>query len=138
MQFERAAYSMLIREHHLDTFGHVNNATYLSLLEEARWQFITEKGFGLETVRKTGLGPVILDISIQFKRELRNRTAVIIYTQVQSYDGKIAKMHQSIVTEAGETSCEAKLVFGLFDLNRRKLVDPPPEWIKALGKMEPA
>lgn len=30
-------YPVVIREHHLDTFGHVNNAAYLDILEEARW-----------------------------------------------------------------------------------------------------
>ena len=28
-------FEVLIREHHLDSYGHVNNATYLALYEEA-------------------------------------------------------------------------------------------------------
>ena len=39
-------YKILIREHHVDSYGHVNNATYLSLYEEARWEVITPEGFG--------------------------------------------------------------------------------------------
>ena len=34
-------YEKTILEQHLDTFGHVNNAAYLVLYEEARWDFIT-------------------------------------------------------------------------------------------------
>ena len=34
-------YALVIREQHLDTFGHVNNAKYLEILEEARWDLIT-------------------------------------------------------------------------------------------------
>ena len=40
-------YQLVIREQHLDTFGHVNNAKYLEILEEARWDLITGNGYGL-------------------------------------------------------------------------------------------
>ena len=43
-------YELLIHEAHLDTFGHVNNAKYLEVLEEARWDFITRNGYGLDEV----------------------------------------------------------------------------------------
>ena len=46
-------YETLIRESHLDTFGHVNNATYLQLYEEARWELITRNGYGLAKVRES-------------------------------------------------------------------------------------
>jgi acyl-CoA thioesterase FadM len=45
-------YTVLIIERHLDTFGHVNNATYLDLFEAARWEWITSNGFGLERIRE--------------------------------------------------------------------------------------
>ena len=41
-------YPMTILEHHLDTFGHVNNAMYLQLFETARWQWITDGGDGFD------------------------------------------------------------------------------------------
>ena len=34
-------YHTQIKEKDLDTLGHVNNAKYLELFEEARWDFIT-------------------------------------------------------------------------------------------------
>ena len=59
-------YEITIKEHHLDFYGHVNNATYLQLYEEARWQFITDNGYGFEKIKSSGLGPVILEIKIRF------------------------------------------------------------------------
>ena len=35
-------YELVIKECHLDSFGHVNNAIYVQLYEEARWDFITK------------------------------------------------------------------------------------------------
>ena len=43
----------VISEAHLDSFGHVNNARYFELLEQARWDLITERGFGIDTIRST-------------------------------------------------------------------------------------
>ena len=71
-------YEVLIREMHLDSFGHVNNAAYVMLYEEARWDFITKNGFGLDYIQKQQAGPVILDLSVRFKRELKNREKIII------------------------------------------------------------
>ena len=44
--------SIVIREEHLDTFGHVNNARYLEIFEQARWDFITDNGFGLDYIEQ--------------------------------------------------------------------------------------
>lgn len=63
---------MTILEGHLDTFGHVNNASYLEILEEARWDLITRNGYGLDAVRRLGIGPVVLEAHLRFVRELHN------------------------------------------------------------------
>src|SRR6476620_10426697 len=82
-------YRVFIVESHLDTFGHVNNATYLQLFEEARWDLITSRNFGLEKVRETQTGPVILEAHVKFQRELHNRATVTIVSELLSYKGKI-------------------------------------------------
>ena len=69
-------YELLIHEQHLDTFGHVNNAAYLQILEEARWDLITRNGYGLDEVHRRRIGPVVLDVELRFRRELRNRQRV--------------------------------------------------------------
>ena len=63
-------YDLLIQEFHLDSFGHVNNAIYVELYEEARWDFITKSGFGLDYIQLHQKGPVILDLKVRFRREL--------------------------------------------------------------------
>lgn len=126
-------YRLLIKEADLDTFGHVNNAAYLRLLEEARWDLITRKGFGVEQIRLSGLGPIILDIHIRFLKELRLRQEINITTQLTSYRGKIGTLHHQIVTpENGNICCDANYLFGLFDVHQRKLILPTPEWMAAL------
>ncbi|HXK08377.1 MAG TPA: acyl-CoA thioesterase [Vicinamibacteria bacterium] len=126
-------YELLIHEQHLDTFGHVNNATYLEILEEARWDLITANGYGLDEVHRRRIGPVVLDVQLRFRRELRNRQRVTIRSWLESHSGKIGRFEQHILDDAGNLCCEAVFTIGLFDLTARKLISPTPEWIAALG-----
>lgn len=126
-------YKMTIKEHHLDTFGHVNNATYLQIFEEARWELITNNGYGIDKVKSTGLGPVITDINIKFLKELRVRENIVITTVLKEYTGKIGILRQIITNSTNILCCEMEMKFGLFDTNQRRLVNPTDEWLKAIG-----
>jgi acyl-CoA thioester hydrolase len=129
-------YELQILEQHLDTFGHVNNARYLDILEEARWDLITRNGYGLDEVIRTRVGPTILEINLKFQRELRNRMRIKIRTWMDSYAGRIGKLTQQILDDQGNVCCEALFVIGLFDVAARKLIPPTPAWIKAIGLTE--
>ena len=128
-----AVYELQIKEHHLDTFGHVNNATYLALMEEARWELITGNGFGMAKIKESGLGPVVLEVQIQFRRELRLRDRIRITTKMISYEGKVGELEQEIFDSSGQVSASARFKFGLFDTRSRRLVTPTPEWTQAVG-----
>jgi acyl-CoA thioester hydrolase len=129
-------YEVLITEGHLDTFGHVNNARYLDILEQARWDLITQHGFGLRQIQQSGVGPTVLEINLRFLRELRNRERIKITSYTDSYSGKVGKFVQQIHNEAGELCCDALFVIGLFDVRARKLILPTPEWLRAIGVSE--
>ena len=126
-------YKVLILEAHLDSYGHVNNAMYLTLLEEARWDFITAGGYGYEVVHKTKKGPVILDIHLSFLKELRLREEITIESQVVEYSSKVGSMRQRMLRHDGTECAVVTMKFGFFDLEVRRLIAPPPEWLKALG-----
>jgi len=126
-------YSLLIRESHLDTFGHVNNAVYLALFEEARWQFVTDNGYGLDKIRETLQGPTILEVNLKFRHEIRLRDQITIKTQLDSYKGKVGIIKQWMYNQRGDMCCEAVFTMGFFDLKTRKLIHPSPEWMAALG-----
>ncbi|HET9954883.1 MAG TPA: acyl-CoA thioesterase [Polyangiaceae bacterium] len=126
-------YPVLIVERHLDTFGHVNNATYLELFEEARWDLIVANGYGIEKIRETRKGPTILEVRLEFKRELLNRQRIVIRTRIESYSGKVGTLVQVMQNDAGDLFCVGTFLIGLFDLDARKLILPTSEWRKAVG-----
>ncbi len=128
-------YPILIKEQHLDTFCHVNNAKYLELLEEARWDFLNNHGLGLKSIQETGIGPIVLEFHIGFLKELTLRQSIVIESQMVSFEKKIGVMRQDILNEAGELCFHAKMTFGIFDLNTRKLILPPSDWLQAIGML---
>ncbi len=125
--------TIVIGEPHLDSFGHMNNARYLELFEQARWDLITERGFGIDVMRERQMGPTILGVEMKFLKELAPRETVVIRTELASYERKVGKIRQVMVKANGEVACEAIFTFGLFDIVKRKLIDPTPEWAHAVG-----
>jgi YbgC/YbaW family acyl-CoA thioester hydrolase len=135
MRAEIFTYPVLIKEIYLDVYGHVNNATYLTLLEEARWELITQNGYGLKKIIETGRGPVILEVTMRYLKELHARDQIQIDSSMISYEKKIGKMRQNM-QRGKELCCTAEFTFGLFDLKARKLILPTADWLKAIGISE--
>lgn len=125
--------SFKILERDLDTFGHVNNATYLTFYEQARWQFIDDNGYGLKEIMVHKKGPVILEVNVKFKKEIKLRETIKITSQLKERRGKVMIIHQKMINKHDEIASEADFTFGFFDLKERKLIDPTPEWLKAVG-----
>jgi acyl-CoA thioester hydrolase len=133
MPYEKHFYPMKILEMHLDTFGHLNHANYLVLFEQARWDWITERGYGLQQVQESQIGPVILSLQIQYRKELKARQEIIIESQVTSHVKLFTDIHQEMKGSDGTIYSIVDLKFGCFDLKRRKLITPTPAWKSALG-----
>ncbi|CAE80864.1 acyl-CoA thioesterase [Bdellovibrio bacteriovorus] len=126
-------YKVTIKEHHVDSLGHMNNATYLALFEEARWEVITSRGYGFKDIQKMKQGPVILEVNLKFQREVLLRETITITLEMLGYKGKIAQMKQQMIKDDGSVASEAVFTFGLFDMKERKLIEPTPEWKRAIG-----
>jgi thioesterase-3 len=126
-------YELLIKEQHLDSYGHVNNAVYLELYEEARWDFITKEGYGYEKIHSTQKGPVVLEANVKFKREMKLRDKIVIKTLNQWIKGKVMGFSQHMINEQGKVCSEADFTVGFMDMKLRKLIEPTEEWLSACG-----
>lgn len=120
--------NMVIQETDLDVFGHVNNAAYLRLFENARWDFISSQGVGLKQIQQSGVGPVLLEVQIKYKKELKAREKIKIVSNFNPFEGKIARIEQKMLNEKGEVCCQAEFVIAVFDIHARKIIEPPDQW----------
>ena len=125
---------LTIEPRHCDLYGHMNNAAYAELLEEGRWDFISQRGYGRETVTELGQGPVVLQLNIRFRRELAPGEKVIVESTLGLVRSRAATVHQRILAENGDLACEAEATLGLFDLKSRRLVGPNERWKQALSE----
>jgi thioesterase III len=122
-----------VLEIHLDTFGHMNHATYLQMFEQARWEFITARGYGLQKIQETKIGPTILEVVVNYKRELRLRDVITVESETVAYTSKIGKVQQKMINKKGDVCATIELTIGLFDMNSRRLISPTKEWLHAIG-----
>ena len=102
---------VLIRETHIDFFGHVNNATYLQIFEDARWDYITKNGYRLSQIMHHKKGPVMLDCQISFLKELHARDEITVTLESVITESKahqrVFKLRQQMINAQGEIACEA-------------------------------
>jgi acyl-CoA thioester hydrolase len=119
-----------VRADDLDVNGHVRGAAYLAYADHARWALVQAAGVSFDELKAAGLGPVNLETTVRFHRELRVGDELDILTTFSYGDGKTSRVHQQLRRVSdGELAAEAVSVSGMLDLNTRRLVsDPASRW----------
>lgn len=119
----------------IDSMGHLNNAVYLTLFEEARWEWMTRRGFGYDYIQSHQLGFTVLEAHLKYLQEITLRERIEISCQFTSYKKKIGIIDQTITRSDKSTdpACQARFTIGLFDLKKRRLLPPSSDWLKAMG-----
>lgn len=113
-----------VRTYELDANGHVNHAVYHQYGEIARTALAEAAGV-TEGLIKQGIGVVMLESHIRFRRELRYGDEVTVSCVAEIGDGKVFRMNNEIRKADGTLSAEIQSTLGLMDLEKRKLVPDP-------------
>ncbi|MCF2131402.1 acyl-CoA thioesterase [Strepomyces sp. STD 3.1] len=122
-----------VRGYETDTQGHLNQAVYLNYAEHARWSLLSAAGIRQADLVARGVGPVALETTIRFKRELLAGDEVEVTCVFEWGEGKTFRIHQIIRKPDGTVAAEVEGVGGLMDLRARKLVTDPRERFKELA-----
>ncbi|OFZ74075.1 MAG: hypothetical protein A2451_07435, partial [Bdellovibrionales bacterium RIFOXYC2_FULL_39_8] len=108
--------------------------TYLEIYEEARWDILTKSDRGVDYIQKNKIGPVVLDLQITYKKELRNREQIQVKSHFVGHKNKLVmSFHQEIYNRENQLVSNIDLSIGVMDLEKRKLVTPSADWIAAIG-----
>jgi acyl-CoA thioester hydrolase len=126
-------YEFIVNKELLDNYGHMNNANYLKLYEDARWAILQQSGLGEDQIRVTKTGPVILEVTIRFSHELGEGQKVIIETRSRRKGSKLFYFDQIMRSEEGMIFSKATFTTALFDLVGRKMKNPDEKWLNAFG-----
>jgi acyl-CoA thioester hydrolase len=122
-----------VRGYELDLQGHVNQAVYLQYGEHARWQAFLAAGVGPEVLVDAGVGPVVLETTIRYLRELRAGDEVDVSCRFVWGDGKTFQVEQDYTRADGTPVARVTGVAGLLDRATRRLVPAPAERLRALA-----
>ncbi|QIP85922.1 acyl-CoA thioesterase [Streptomyces sp. Tu 2975] len=122
-----------VRGYELDTQGHLNQAVYLQYAEHARWELLRAAGLPQEKLLASGVGPVALEVTVKFLRELRGGDEVRVTCRFVYREGKTFTVEQQIVKDDGTVAAEISGVAGMLDLSTRRLIDDPRAHLAALA-----
>jgi acyl-CoA thioester hydrolase len=122
-----------VRGYETDALGHLNQSVYLQYAEHARWCVLQEAGVGQCELLSKGVGPVVLETTIRYLRELRAGDEVEVTCAFEWGGGKTFRVAQTIRKTDGTVSAEVASVGGLLDLEERRLVADPQGCFRALA-----
>ena len=124
-------YSLIVREHNLDILGHLNNASYLQLFEEARWDFSNKGGFGLDWVLLNKKSPVVVKAEMSFRKEVLNRETLLIKSEFLGFQNSlIGSFKQKMIKENNKVASILSIDIGFMNLQERKLMNFPKKWVQ--------
>ncbi len=95
----------------LDLYLHVNNGTYLQMMDVARSNYIADIG-GFPPLKEKAWYPVVAASTMTYRRSLRLGDRVHITTRVLGWDERVVYLEQ-VFTRRGE-QCARGVVAGRF------------------------
>jgi acyl-CoA thioester hydrolase len=117
-----------VRFRDLDPMGHVNNAVFLTYIEQARAALLAEVGAatGLEDMNM-----IVARVEIDFRAPVRFGQEVEIYAHASRFGTKSFDLDYELRVD-GELVAEAKSVQVAYDYARREPVPLPAAWREKL------
>ncbi|MCX4904270.1 thioesterase family protein [Streptomyces sp. NBC_00878] len=122
-----------VRGYETDVQGHLNQAVYMNYAEHARWSLLQAAGITQAGLAAKGVGPVSLEMTIRYRRELRAGDEVEVTCVFLWGEGKTFRIEQTIRKSDGTVAAEITGVAGVLDLKERKLVADPRDYFRALA-----
>jgi acyl-CoA thioester hydrolase len=77
--------SIKVRGYELDSYNHVNNATYLNYFEQARWEIVNTTGL-LNFLKERELLIVVTEIRIRYKGMAKVFDELVVKTNIERQD----------------------------------------------------
>ena len=114
-----------VRFRDVDSMGHVNNAVFLTYIEEARIAYLLP--FGAEVTNM-----ILARVEIDFRAPLRTGDAIEIGVRPAGVGTKSFELEYQ-VRSADAIAAEAKTVIVSFDYESGRSVEVPQTWREALA-----
>ena len=122
----------------MDFNSHMKNTAYLDKTADVRQMFLIENGFPVEEFTRLRIGPVVMKDEIEYFREigLQQKIDVTYALAGHALDGSRFLLRHEIFRLDGELSARVLSAGGWLNLDKRKIVAPPPALFAAMDSLE--
>ena len=122
----------------MDFNSHMRNTAYLDKSADVRNMFLMEHGFPMEEFQRLRVGPVVMKDEIEYFKEINLQEKIrVTYTLAgHAEDGSRFLLRHEIYRQDGKLSARVTTAGGWLDLDKRKLVAPPPALLAAMNSLE--
>ncbi|HCX72791.1 MAG TPA: hypothetical protein DHM37_03650 [Candidatus Cloacimonas sp.] len=111
MEYKRKIYG-----YQCDIYGHLNNANYLMIYEEARSELLMKLGYSLEKLKQMGLHIYLTRVELKFKNAVLMEDNIIVKTTIAKINRLHSTWQQQIYNSVGEL-CNQATIEGVFVKN---------------------
>lgn len=116
-----------VRSYELDTQGHLNGSVYIQYADYVRVEYVRSAGVSMQAMLKSGFGPINLETTVKYHRELRDADEVDVSCTFVWTEGKTFRVQQEFRRADGTLVAEVNSVSGVLNLEQRRLVAVPQE-----------
>ncbi|MFY0545161.1 acyl-CoA thioesterase [Brevibacillus sp. H7] len=128
-------FDIVVRSTDVDFIGHVNNARYLEYFEWARFDWICRLGFTLEELQRRQIMPVVVNVNINYRKELRMLEQVQVRSSALRASEKSFVIRQELYNQKGELACDADVTMVMIDARERRAVALPSDLASVFASM---
>lgn len=132
----RFATTIEVRWRDLDAMNHVNNAVYVTYLEQARVHYLRELRLIPDT--PSGIGFILAQVSCQFKSPLKLGERVRVLIRARDLGRSSFAFEYRLEGEDGRLAAEARSTQVRYDYDNQRPVPLSAEWRRAIQDFEPA
>lgn len=87
-------------------YQHLHHARILELLEKARVKYLADAGASMESLISEGIFPVVTDIHVQYRREVRAGVMIVSCKPKEVSERKLV-VEQTLINERGKLAVTA-------------------------------
>ncbi len=121
----------------MDFNSHMKNTAYLDKVADVRQMYLIENGFPMEEFLRLRIGPVIMKDEVEYFKEIGLQQAITVTYALAGHapDGSRFLLRHEIFRPDGKLSARVTSAGGWMNLDRRKLVAPPPALLAAMNSL---
>lgn len=115
---------MRVLPHDIDTYGHVNNGRFLTLMDIGRTDIAARTGM-IRLFRTQRWLPVVAGATVRYRRELRPLRRYTLSTRIVGWDDEWFFFEQHLDDAEGNLAARAYLKIAVLDEQRKRISTAP-------------